>query len=239
MLDQAFESLKKFDWGTPIGEVSGIDDAVIASHAAPALRKDVERRLIAALASDVSSDAKDYVCRKLAMIGSAAAVPALGGLLTDETHSHLARHALERIPGPEAAAALQGALAKVDGKLKIGVIGSLAARRETGAVPALAALLKDADPAVARSATLALGTIGGDEAVRALQAAVAGAGKDPGDGKDKATLIDSLLSCAESLLAGRKPVEAAAIYKSLTNESQPRLVRLAATRGMLACLGDA
>ena len=233
MLDQAFESLKKFDWGTPIAEVSGIDDAVVASHADPALRKDVEQRLIAALASDVSSDAKDYVCRKLAMIGSAAAVPALGKLLTDEKHSHLARHALERIPGPEAAAALQGALVKVDGKLKIGVIGSLAARRETGAVPALAALLKDADPAVARSATLALGTIGGDESVRALQAAVAGAGKD------QAALIDSLLSCAESLLAGRKPVEAAAIYKSLSNDAQPRLVRLAATRGMLACLGDA
>jgi HEAT repeat protein len=232
MLDQAFESLKKFDWGTPLSEVSGIEDAVVASHADPVLRKDLERRLIAALSSDISRDAKGYVCRKLALVGSPTAVPALSDLLTQEAHAHLARHALERIPGAEAAAALQDAISKVSGKLKLGVIGSLGARREAGAVRALAGLLGDADPAVARSATLALGTIGGDEAVRALQGAVQAAGKDG------LTLIDSLLSCAESLLSSHKPVEAAAIYKSLSGDQQPRLVRLAANRGMLACLGE-
>lgn len=230
MLDQAFESLKKFDWGTPLAEVSGIEDAVVAAHTDAALRQDVERRLIAALSSDISRDAKDYVCRKLAMIGSAASVPALGGLLTQEAHSHLARHALERIPGPEAAAALKDALPKLSGKLKIGVIGSLAARGEASAAPALAALLNDADPAVARSATLALGTIGGADAVRALQAAA------QGPSKDKQTSIDALLSCAESLLSSQKASEAAAIYKSLSGDEQPRLVRLAASRGLLACL---
>lgn len=232
MLDQAFETLKKFDFGTPLSEVSGIEDAVVAAHADPAMRQDLEQRLIAALSSDISHDAKGYVCRKLAMIGSAAAVPALARLLTEEADAHLARHALERIPGAEAAAALQDALPKLAGKLKIGVIGSLAARREVGAVPALAGLLNDADPAVARSATLALGTIGGDEAVRALQDAIRTAGKE------NLTLIDALLSCAEFLLAGRQPVEAAAIYKSLSGETHSWLVRLAASRGLLACLGE-
>lgn len=230
MLDQAFESLKKFDWGTPLAEVSGIDDAVVASHADAALRQDLEGHLIAALSSDVSRDAKDYVCRKLAVVGSPAAVPALSHLLTEEAHSHLARHALERIPGPEAAAALNDALAKTSGKLKIGVIGSLGARREARAVPTLAGLLHDADPAVARSATLALGVVGGTEAVRVLQQALQSAGAD------KATLIDALLGCAESLLAGNKQPEAMAIYKSLSSDGNPRLVRLAGIRGELACL---
>lgn len=228
MLDQAFESLKKFDWGTPLGEVSGIEDAVVASHTDAALRHGLEQRLIAALSSDISRDAKDYVCRKLAMIGSAAAVPALSGLLVQEAHSHLARHALERIPGPEAAAALKDALPKVSGKLKIGVIGSLAARREASAAPALAGLLGDADPVVARSATLALGTIGGPQATHALQEAMAS--------KQSPILVDALLSCAESLLADRKADQAEGIYKSLAGDGQPRLVRLAATRGLLACL---
>ena len=232
MLDQAFESLKKFDWGTPLSDVSGIEDAVVASHADPALRQDVEQRLIAALSTEISRDAKDYVCRKLALVGSPAAVSALSGLLTQETNAHLARHALERIPGSEAAAALKDALPKVSGKLKIGVIGSLGARREASAVPTLTRLLNDADPAVARSATLALAAIGGAEAARVLQEAVRGASKD------KQTIIDALLSCAESLLRGNKPVEAAAIYESLSGEQHPRLVRLAADRGLLACLSS-
>ena len=230
MLDQAFETLKKFDWGTPLSEVSQIEDAVVASHTDAALRQDLEQRFIGALSTDISPDAKGYVCRKLALVGSPAAVPVLSALLTQEANAHLARHALERIPGPEAAAALKEALAKVSGKLKIGVIGSLGARREASAVPTLVALLKDADPAVVRSATLALGTIGGPEATRVLQDAI------PAASKDNLTLIDALLSCAESLVVSGKFDDATAIYKSLSDDSQPRLVRLAADRGLLACL---
>ncbi|HEV3023860.1 MAG TPA: HEAT repeat domain-containing protein [Pirellulales bacterium] len=229
-LDEAFEALRKFDWGTPLADVSGIEDAVVASHTDAAVRKDLEGRLIAALPTDISRDAKDYVCRKLAIVGSPAAVPALSGLVTEEANSHLARHALERIPGPEAASALTGAIPKTSGKVKIGVIGSLGARREAAAVPVLAGLLGDADPAVARSAALALGAIGGGDATRALQAAL------QNGGKGNLTLIDVLLNCAESLLSGRQASEAAAVYRSLSGDDQPRLVRLAANRGLLACL---
>jgi hypothetical protein len=35
-------------------------------------RKDLENRLVAALKSDISRDAKDYVCRKLTIVGTAA-----------------------------------------------------------------------------------------------------------------------------------------------------------------------
>jgi hypothetical protein len=232
MLDQAFEALKKYDWGTPISEVSAIDDAVAVAHTDAAVRQDVERRLIAALSTDISRDAKDYCCRKLAIVGSAAAVPTLSGLLAKEDNAHLARYALERIPGPEAAATLRDALPKLTGKLQIGVIGSLGARHETSAVPMLAGLLRDADPAVARSAALALEAIGGSEAAHVLETAIqAGAG-------DKLLLIDALLSCAEALLASGKSAEATTIYKSLSGDDQPRLVRLAASRGLLACLSQ-
>jgi hypothetical protein len=45
------------------------------------------------------------------------------------------------------------------------------------------------------------------------------------------------LACAEGLLGDGKTVEALVIYKGLANENQPKHVRLAATRGMLACAG--
>jgi HEAT repeat protein len=231
MLDQAFESLKKYDFGTPISELQAIEDAMVAAHTDAAVRQELEQRLIASLGTStkISRDAKDYVCRKLAGIGSPAAVPALSKLLSTESNAHLARHALERIPGPEAAAALSAAATQLSGKLKIGAIASIGARGETAGVATLAGLLKDADPAVARAAALSLGLIGGAEAAAVLQSAIqAGTG-------DRNSLIDALLGCAESLLNSKRTAEATAIYKSLSDDQQPRLVRLAATRGLLAC----
>lgn len=229
MLDKAFEALTKHDWGTDLGALAPIDDAVIASHGKPDERKQLEDRLIAALKGTLSRDAQDYVCRKLATVGSAAAVPVLAGLLINKDSSHMARFALERIPAPEAAQVLRDALQKVDGNLRIGVISSLGGRRDGAATPALSGLLKDSDPAIARAAALALGAIGDADAAAALQAA------SNATGNNAAAIIDSLLHCAETLLADQKLPAARSIYKALDNPKQSRLIRLAATRGLLAC----
>jgi HEAT repeat protein len=229
MLDTAFESLKTFDWGSDLAALNPIEDAAIAAHEKPEVGKDLESRLVAALQRELSLDAQEYVCRKLAMVGTAAAIPRLTALLIKKEISHMARFALERIPAPEASQALLDALPKVSGPVKVGVISSLGARRDSAAVAALGGLLKDSDPAIARAAALALGAIGNAESAVALQLAQQASTGNP------LTLIDALLSCAEALLAGNKPAEASAIYKSFEQASQPRLVRLAAARGLLAC----
>ena len=223
MLDEAFEALAKYDWGTDRAPLAPIDDAVASGN------KDLEARLIEALQSNISRDAKDYVCRKLTIVGTAAAVPALSGLLADENHSHMARFALERMPTAEAAQALRDSLAKVSGNLKVGVISSIGGRRDASAVSSLRGLLKDSDASVARAAATALGDIGSVEAAQALQQA------KPSAAETKQAVIDAQLACAEALLAGNNTTEARAIYKSLAGDGQAKLVRLAATRGMLAC----
>lgn len=227
MLDQAFEALKEYDWGTDKAVLNPIEQAVTATRGDADARKDLENRLLAALKSDISRDAKDYVCRKLTLVGTAASVPTLSFLLGDEKLAHMARFALERIEGPEAGEALRGNLKTVSGKLKIGVISSIGSRRDAQAVSALSSLLKDSDPAVARAAAIALGSIGGGDAAKSLQAA----------GTSEEAAVDAQLRCAEALLADNKKTEALAIYKSLTGEQQTKHVRLAATRGMLACAG--
>jgi HEAT repeat protein len=227
MLDQAFDALKTYDWGTDVSALKPIDEAVVATHGNDAARKELETRLAAVLKTEVSRDAKDYVCRKLMVIGTAASVPTLAELLPEKDHSHMARYALERIPAPEAAQAMRDALPKLTGALKVGVIGSLGVRRDTASVPALAALLGDADPAVASAAAFALGDIGGPEATKALMTARP-AGEAATDGR---------LACAEGFLADGKKAEALAVYKSLAGAEQPKHIRLAATRGMLACAG--
>ena len=228
MLDDAFEALKKYDWGTDRAPVAPIEAAVTASHGKAGDREDLEKRLLAVFASDISGDAKGFVCRMLTIVGGAASVPALAALRTDEYLSHMARYALERIPVPEAAQALRNALPGLSGKLKIGVISSLGSRRDASAVPALGALLKDQNASIARAAATALGAIGNVAAAKVLQASM------PSASETKPAVIDAQLACAEALSADNN-VAAFAIYKSLAGDQQARLVRLAATRGMLAC----
>lgn len=229
MLDDAFEALKKYDWGTDRAPLAPIMDAVAAAHGNLELREDLETRLLAALGSEISRDAKDFVCRMLTIVGTKASAPVLAGLLESENHSHMARFALERIPYPEAAKALRDALPKLPSKLKIGAISSIGNRRDTEAVPLLAGLLGDGDVAIARAAATALGHIGTTHAARTLHAAKISAAEV------KQPVIDALLACAESLLASGKTADAHAIYQALSGDQQPRLVRLAVTRGKLAC----
>jgi HEAT repeat protein len=228
MLSEAFEALKTYDWGTDLAVLAPIDDATAAVKN-PQAGEDLEKQLLAALQGKLSRDAHDYVCRKLAIVGTAAAVPVLAPQLANKEHAHMARYALERINAPEAGRALRDSLGNLSGNLKIGVISSLGSRREAEAVEPLGALIRDSDADVARAATLALGTIGTAEAVGVLRSAL------QSGGAPHQAVIDALLSCAESLLAGNKQADAVAIYKSLSADSQPRLVRLAATRGLLAC----
>src|SRR5260370_5640753 len=170
MRDNGVEALKAVSGGTGVEVGARMEEAVTAAHGQTDLRGDLEKRLLAALKSDPSRDARDYLCRKLAIIGTAAAVPTLAGLLLSETNSHMARFALERIPAPEAAQALREALGTANGNLKIGVISSLGGRRDGAAVGALANSLRDNDVAIARAAALALGAIGSVESAAALTA---------------------------------------------------------------------
>ncbi|MFC1596534.1 HEAT repeat domain-containing protein [Planctomycetota bacterium] len=231
-LDKALEALKTFDWGQDRSALGPIDAAVAASKGDKAAQKDLETRLAALLGSDASQAAKDVACRQLSLVGSAACVPAVAPLLTDEKLSHMARYALERIPAPEAVAAMRGALPKVKGRLKVGVINSLGVRRDAKGLAALVALLEDSDKEIASAAAAAVGAVGTPEAAKALNVFQA---KAP-----KAILLavaDARLSCAERLLADGKKADAMAIYKSLSTADLPKHVQVAARRGLLAALG--
>lgn len=231
-LDDALAAVKTYDWGDDRGALAPIDEAVRASHDDPAARKNLEKRLAELLSTDAPRAAKSFVCRKLSLIGTADSVPALAPLVTDKELSHMARYALERMPCPEAAKALRDSLSKTKGLVKVGVINSLGARRDQQSTEVLTALLADSDEKVARAACAALGAIGTPEAAKAL-----------GDFQAKApepirlAAADAYLRCAESLLAAGKKLEAMTIYKTLSTSDQPKHVRLAATRGLLAAAG--
>jgi HEAT repeat protein len=230
MLDQAFEALKTLDWGKDINALNPIDQQIVATHSDAAKRKELETRLAAMLDTEISRDAKQVVCRKLMLIGTAASVPALAKLLENAELSHMARYALERIPAAEASNALRDALPKLKGDLKVGVISSLGVRKDASSVAPLGELVADADVSVARAAATALGDIRSADAAKALAAS------KPGD-KAKSAVTDAMLTCAEALLAAGNKAEALTLYKSVAAGEPAKHVKLAATRGVLACAG--
>ena len=83
-------------------------------HSAPESREGLEKKLLAALSTPGCTDAgRSALCELLALIGTSKGVPALATLLTEARSTEAARYALDRIPGPEASAALRSALPRL------------------------------------------------------------------------------------------------------------------------------
>jgi HEAT repeat protein len=187
-----------------------------------------EADLIGVLQSDKGPQEKDAACRRLKVVGTAKAVPALAALLTNEELSQSARLALEPMAYPEVGAALRQALTKAAGKTKAGLVDSLGQRRDREALPALVELLGDPDAQMASSAAAALGRIGGPEAVRALNAA-----KTKAAPAQRLVLADALLLCADGLLTAGDQAGASAIYKEVHDSETAEQLRVAAHRGVI------
>lgn len=151
---------------------------ILLASTAPAADKTTEAAALAVLASDAGVHEKARACQQLAEIGSAAAVPALAGLLDQEPLSDYARGGLESIPDPAAGAALRNALPRLKGRPLAGVVNSLGVRRDTAAVPDLQKLALDPSRGVAPEALASLGMIGTGEAAKTLNTVLA---KGPDD----------------------------------------------------------
>ncbi len=227
-VDKALQTLKTYDWGTDREILKPIDQAIVATQGDAAARKALEQNLVDTLAGGVSRSAQDYVCRRLRVIGTTQSVEALAALLPVEETSHIARYALERIPGEKAARAMRGALPQVSRKLKPGIIGALGVRRDRKSTKAISQLLGDTDVQVAKAAAHSLGLIGTSAAAKRLStfAKRAPAGM-------KIPAADACLICAEQLLADGKKPDAIALYKELQGDDQPSHVKAAAMKGML------
>ena len=104
-LDAPFAALAAFDWGGDAKPLAEIDAAVVAAHGDAALTAELERRLAALLGSQASRAAKQYACRKLSLIGTAASVPAL---------------AAAKVSGAAAEAVVDGRLACAEALVAVG-----------------------------------------------------------------------------------------------------------------------
>lgn len=205
---------------------------VLVAFSLRAAESEAERTAIAVLQSSAAMAQKEAACLRLKEIGTAASVPALASLLTDDGLAQWALDALETLPAPEANDALLAALPAVAGKTKAGVIHALGIRREPRAAPELAKLVRALDGVVAVAAAQALGRIANLDALVAIQTGGAGLG-----GRIQMHFTDALLACADRLRAEGNVDVAAKVYEELRSPDETPVVRRAAFRGSVLCAG--
>lgn len=191
-----------------------------------------EQRLVKVLLSSKPAKDKGAACARLKRIGTARSVPALAELLAIPELSHSARYALESMPCPQAGAAMVEGLTKTTGLIQVGLIDSLGIRRESGAVGPLVKLLAARDAAVASAAAVALGRIGGADALRGLRAA-----RPKAPAAVKPALADAMLRCAGRMLDRGDAKEARAVYQKLSQGDVSPHVRGAAFGGLVRSAG--
>lgn len=226
MLDQAWEALKGLDWGGDLSPLAPIDQAIDQAQGNAQAQAELEEKLLGLLGAATHAG-RDYIVRRLVLVGSDRCVAALAPHLTQAETSHQARLTLEQLHLPAAVEAIRAAVPAATGAAKCGLMGSLAKLGDAQATALFAAAAVGEDAEVRAAAIWCLGQIGTAEAAAALATV-------PADEQTAMAVTDSLLLCAEKLLAAGNPTAARDIFRKFTGESQPQHVRLAANKGLLA-----
>lgn len=232
LLDDLFKAAAVYAYGADPAALEAIADRVVSSHASPAQRAELEKRLIRLIDADATPDAIQFACKQLYLIATDASIPALTNLLSNEKTIDAARYVLERMPSAAAGDAMRQAISVATGAARSGLVNSLGERREPESVPLLAPLLRDADPVIADAAAQALGKIGGADATKALLTALNTSTEDR-----YPYLLSAVLVAAETGMERGDQDTARSVYENLLRSGNPRLARVAGLHGIAALDG--
>jgi HEAT repeat protein len=226
------EQIQWYEYGMSREPLSELSDLLVKIESKETLVA-AEYMFIDFLKSDATLPAKQFICRKLSIIGTDASVPVLQEMLMNDETADMARYALERIPSQDVEQALLTALEKTDGRTRIGIINSLGKRGSQKSVKPLSLFLEKGDQVTLQAAATALGKIDGSDAAQALQRA-----QKRAMGSAELAIKDGLLLCADNLLENGEVKQATEIYSNLYKSESPAPIRVAALRGMIKTSQD-
>jgi HEAT repeat protein len=230
-LESALAKAADYDFGSSRVCLSEIEQIVQIVLNSPGLKESVEKRFIAFLRSDATIAGKQFICRKLSVVGSGASVPELSRMLKSEETYDMALYALTRIPSSRADRVLRERIPKVSGRFRLGLVNALGYRRDSKAVSLLETLIGE-DPETTGAALSALGHIATPEAAEVLARVM-----EEADGPVRIEAMNAYLKYADRLVEDGRIEQALTIYRRF---AVPDRVRAAALTGMIhARPGDA
>ncbi len=229
-----WDAVKSYEYGQDLKPLLIVERATYRSMADAAQKQAMAKQLLGIVCDSKATPAARQFCAiQLRRVASAAEVPALAKLLADPVAADWARQTLEDTPGKESVQALRESLPRLKGKVLVGAINSLGARKDAEAVSAMVSLANGDDSAAAESAIRALGKIGGPAVLEAL-AALRSKAKP-----EMAAVVDvAYLQAARALAAGGAGEKAAVIFQSFSTTENPPAIRRAAMQGLLSLEKD-
>lgn len=226
--DEALAAIKTYELGQSRLPLTFVHNYILAAKDAPAQQRTMAGKMTAMLDSDATYQAKQFLCRELAIIGGPDNVPGIAALLYDPETADMARYALHSIPGDATDKALLKALPEVDDATRVSIINTLGVRQAEAAVKTLKDYIDNPNTEIAAAAIDALGKIGSKKAGRALQKAKSNVPEE----LDSA-VTDALLLLADQYMAQENRKSAIQVYNMLYAEGEPEQVRVAAFVGLV------
>ncbi|MBL7187623.1 MAG: HEAT repeat domain-containing protein [Phycisphaerae bacterium] len=238
-LDEALERIETHRFGQDNEALDFLHEAAVGSHSDPALRRKLNDGLIRILGSDAAYDAKQFVCRQLALAATEEHIPVLARHLGDEKMTHMALYVLTHIDSPQVDKALLLALEKATGNARLGIVNMLGNRRCSDAIEPLGKLLTSADEETSIGAIRALGRIGTESAHS--QFGFYDIISDPPRKHSYAKTIAlayANLDFADRFLADGNTIQARRRYQFAFDKQHPAHIRAAGLKGLVATMGE-
>lgn len=177
---------------------------------------------------------KNVACKRLAVVGTEKAIPALAAMLANEKLNFNARFALEAMPFEASDAALAKAAQELDGSCLVGVIDSIGVRGKAASAALLKEIgAKNANAEVKKAVYAALGAIATDEAAEYLVAEAANVAK--AELLLQRGLGDAILEIAQKREAAGDKAAAVKFYAAVQADGFPSFVQEAGFYRTILC----
>ena len=230
-LEAILKQVAAYDGGIASDAVWQLHEYVYARKDDAAGRTECETRLLAFLKGTATPSGKMAAVRLLRTVAGDTAIPALQAMIADPRLSDYAIYVLQPMPGAAAETALLQSLKGARGAQQAAVVAALGQRRASAALPLLTPML--GNPALAPTAAVAIGRIGGTAATAALSKAM-----ETAPAPTKRLLAASLLEAADGLLAAKDTQAAAALFTAVSaDRTLPASMRTAAFIGTISASG--
>ncbi len=226
-VDEQLEQLKDYEYQADPNVLRTIEAIVRQCQNQGEFSEYVEQEMAGFLKSDAAAEGKWFVCKQLWIIGTEISVPSLAEMLADEKTAEMACFALRNNQSATAGEALRQALRDVGDNTKVRIINILGDRRDRESIPILTKLVSNNNADVAESAAVALGKIGGESAIKALERF-----RSSTDAGMKAVATEAYLQHAKFLALQGRETEALSIYNELL-KSDDALFRRSALLGIM------
>jgi HEAT repeat protein len=222
----AVRAVSDYEFDRPRTKLVELERLINATRGNRAARMEIEKAMAELLTSPATVAAKQFVCKKLWMMGADLSVPALAALLQgpDPILAEAACYALRSQESAVAAAAMRKALDRAQDVTRVAIINVLGDKHDAASGPQLIVLAAGADALASDAAIAALGKIASRESVAALTKL-----HRASDPTRRLNCSHALLQAGQQLAKRGDSTAAKAIWNQLNSDTEPAQIRRGAS----------